>query len=75
MPVNKAFNMDSLRKGVADYIEKTNRRVTFEYILLDDVNDSLAHARQLAPSISLPCSFLTVQLICNLNSSSLNSST
>lgn len=48
MPVNKAFNMDSLRKGVADYIEKTNRRVTFEYILLDDVNDSLAHARQLA---------------------------
>ena len=48
MPVNKAFNMDSLRKGVADYIEKTNRRVTFEYILLDDVNDSLVHARQLA---------------------------
>ena len=48
MPVNKAFNMDALRKGVADYIEKTNRRVTFEYILLDDVNDSLAHARQLA---------------------------
>ena len=48
MPVNKAFNMDALRKSVADYIEKTNRRVTFEYILLDDVNDSLAHARQLA---------------------------
>ena len=48
MPVNKSFNMDALRKGVADYIEKTNRRVTFEYILLDDVNDSLAHARHLA---------------------------
>ena len=48
MPVNKAFNMDVLRKGIQDYIEKTNRRVTFEYILLDGVNDSLAHARQLA---------------------------
>ena len=32
MPVNKAFNMDVLRKGIQDYIEKTNRRVTFEYI-------------------------------------------
>ena len=48
MPVNKAFNMDVLRKGIQDYIEKTNRRVTFEYILLDGVNDSLTHARQLA---------------------------
>ena len=48
MPVNKAFNMDVLRKGIQDYIEKTNRRVTFEYILLDGVNDSLTYARQLA---------------------------
>ena len=48
MPVNKAFNMDSLRKGVADYIEKTNRRVTFEYILLKGVNDHPEHAKQLS---------------------------
>ena len=31
-----------------DYIEKTNRRVTLEYILLKDVNDDVTNARQLA---------------------------
>lgn len=48
MPINKRYNMEALREALKDYIAKTNRRVTFEYILLKDVNDSLAHARQLA---------------------------
>ncbi len=48
MPINKKYPMDILRDTVEKYIKKTNRRVTFEYILLKDVNDSLAHARQLA---------------------------
>lgn len=48
MPINRVYGMDDLRKSIKRYIEKTNRRVTFEYILLDGVNDSLVHARQLA---------------------------
>lgn len=48
MPINKAYPMDILRKTLADYIKKTNRRVTFEYILLKGVNDDITHARQLA---------------------------
>lgn len=48
MPVNKAYDMDTLRESVKKYIETTNRRVTFEYILLDGINDSLVCARQLA---------------------------
>ena len=48
MPINKAYNIETLIKAVKDYITITNRRVTFEYILLDGVNDSLTHARQLA---------------------------
>lgn len=48
MPINKAYPMDVLRKTLADYIKKTNRRVTFEYILLKGVNDDITHARQLA---------------------------
>lgn len=48
MPINRVYGMDDLRKSIKRYIEKTNRRVTFEYILLDSVNDSLVHARQLA---------------------------
>lgn len=48
MPINKVYNMDVLRESIKKYIETTNRRVTFEYILLDGINDSLACARQLA---------------------------
>lgn len=48
MPINKAYPLDKLRQAVLDYIEKTNRRVTFEYILLEDVNDDVVCARQLA---------------------------
>lgn len=48
MPINKAYPMDVLRKAISFYIEKTNRRVTLEYILLKGINDQLIHARQLA---------------------------
>jgi 23S rRNA (adenine2503-C2)-methyltransferase len=48
MPINKKYDMDCLREALKKYIEKTNRRVTFEYILLKDVNDSLVYARQLS---------------------------
>jgi len=48
MPINKKYPMDVLKEAIKTYSEKTNRRVTFEYILLDGVNDSLIHARQLA---------------------------
>ncbi|MFQ6794524.1 23S rRNA (adenine(2503)-C(2))-methyltransferase RlmN [Thomasclavelia sp.] len=48
MPINKTYPLDDLRVAVSDYIAKTNRRVTFEYILLKDINDSLVCARQLA---------------------------
>jgi len=48
MPINKAYPLEVLRDSIKDYIQKTNRRVTFEYILLKDVNDSIVHARQLA---------------------------
>ncbi len=48
MPINKVYSMDRLRESLVYYIQKTNRRVTFEYILLKGINDSLSHARQLA---------------------------
>ncbi len=44
MPINKAYPLDMLIKSLKEYIKKTNRRVTFEYILLDGVNDSLNDA-------------------------------
>ena len=39
MPINKAYPLAEVIKAVKDYISKTNRRVTFEYILLSGVND------------------------------------
>lgn len=48
MPINKKYSMDLLRESLKYYIQKTNRRVTLEYILLKGINDDITHARQLA---------------------------
>ena len=48
MPINKIYKIEKLIKAVKDYIKITNRRVTFEYIMLKDINDSLLNARELA---------------------------
>lgn len=40
MPINKAYNIDELLKACRYYIEKTNRRISFEYAMIDGVNDS-----------------------------------
>lgn len=48
MPVNKAYNIKKLLDAVDYYIKKTNRKVMFEYILIDGVNDSEKEALELA---------------------------
>ena len=48
MPINKAYPLPKLIEAVKEYSEKTNRRVTIEYILLKNVNDSVYHAHELA---------------------------
>lgn len=48
MKVNKAYPIEELIKAINDYINKTNRRVTIEYIMLRDVNDSVECANELA---------------------------
>ena len=47
MPVNKAYPIEVLMNALKDYIKETNRRVTFEYILLDGVNDKEENALEL----------------------------
>ncbi len=48
MPINKAYPIEVLVNTLKEYIKKTNRRVTFEYILLDGVNDTTECAIELA---------------------------
>lgn len=48
MKINKVYPIEEIMDAVKYYLEKTNRRVTFEYILLKDVNDSVQCAKELA---------------------------
>jgi len=48
MPIAKRYPLDELIPACREYIVKTGRRITFEYTLVKGVNDSHAHAKELA---------------------------
>src|SRR5579859_2422080 len=48
MPINRKYPVQELIAACKDYIAATRRQVTFEYVLLAGVNDTPAHAQQLA---------------------------
>jgi 23S rRNA (adenine2503-C2)-methyltransferase len=51
MPVNKKYPIAELMAATEEYIRKTHRRVSFEYVLLQGQNDEVEHAQQLADLI------------------------
>jgi len=51
MPVNKKYPIEELLKACRYYAEKTGRRISFEYAMIDGVNDSDECARELASRI------------------------
>lgn len=59
MPVNKKYNVETLMECCRRYIAKTGRRISFEYILIDGVNDSERCAAELAR--------LTRGMLCHIN--------
>ncbi len=48
MRINRKFPIEVLFEAIEDYIQTTNRRVTFEYIMLNEVNDGVEQAQELA---------------------------
>ena len=48
MKINKAYDINELIESVKEYLKLTNRRVTFEYIMLKDINDTDECAKELA---------------------------
>lgn len=52
MKINRAYPLEKLMDAVDYYLEKTNRRITFEYIMLEGVNDHKEEALQLAALLS-----------------------
>lgn len=47
MPVNKRYSLAELKSVLLDYPVQTRNGITFEYVMIDGVNDSLTHARKL----------------------------
>lgn len=47
MPVNKVYSIDALIKAIKDYLQVTSRRVTIEYVMLNNVNDTKECALEL----------------------------
>ncbi len=51
MPINQAYPLEELMDALNEYCSYSNRRITFEYILLKNKNDSKQHANELADLI------------------------
>lgn len=51
MRINQKYDVDAVLDAVRDYLAKSNRRVTFEYIMIQDLNDSEAVALELVEKI------------------------
>lgn len=64
VPINRRWSVDDLLAAVQRYIEKTNRRVTFEYALMNGINDSTELAAELGRKLS--------PLLCHVNVIPLN---
>lgn len=48
MPINNAYPIEELMKACGYYIEKTNKRISFEYALAKENNDNIEDAKDLA---------------------------
>lgn len=64
LPINRKYGLDELMAACRYYVEVTNRRITFEWALIRDVNDTPEQARKMAA--------LVKGLLCHVNVIPLN---
>lgn len=64
VPVNRKYPLRELMQACREYVRATHRRITFEYALMDGINDSSAHAQETAQ--------LLRGLLCHVNLIPLN---
>ena len=48
MQIENKYNMDNLKRALKNYVDKTGRRITIEYLLIKDLNDTIDAAKELA---------------------------
>ncbi|KNX61520.1 RNA methyltransferase, partial [Listeria monocytogenes] len=63
MLITKPFSIEKLREAIHYSVNKTNRRITFEYIMLKGVNDHNKEALELAALLGAHCHLAYVNLI------------
>lgn len=59
MKIEEKYNMSDLHNALKNYVDKTGRRITIEYLLIKDLNDTVESARQLAHYLA--------DIKCNIN--------
>lgn len=59
MPIEKKYPLEELKKALKNYVDKTGRRITIEYVLIKDLNDSLEVAKETAKFLK--------DIKCNIN--------
>lgn len=68
MPVNKKYSLSELISACRNYIQKTDRQITFEYVLIKGINSHLQMARKLGKIVRqlrlckvnlIPCNFIS----------------
>ena len=59
MPIEAKYNMEELHNALKYYVDKTGRRITIEYLLIKDLNDTVDSAKQLAAYLK--------DIKCNIN--------
>ncbi len=59
MPIENKYDMAELKKAMKSYVNKTGRRITIEYLLIKDLNDTIESAKELAEYLS--------DIKCNIN--------
>ena len=64
MPINLKYHLEDLIAACKEYVKETNRRITFEYTLVSDINDNMDDAKRLAS--------LLKGLLCHVNLIPLN---
>jgi len=62
MPINRRYHLERVLDAVDSYIKKTKRQVMFEYLLINNVNDTEACARELSRIMKHPLYYVNLIL-------------
>lgn len=70
MPINRVYSVDELIHACVEYVQKTKRRISFEWALIKNINDSTQHAQELVEVLKM--FILNDSILCHVNLIPLN---